>query len=79
MSNNIIKETIEVDFDWVDSNTLVLKPDGSTYPAGTTLKLISQVLFLEPLTNDQLIDLKKVVSESVEHELRKRQQSEKIR
>lgn len=73
MAGETSKDIVEVDFDWLDSDTYVTDPSGNLVPAGTAIKLISQILFLSPLSEQQLKDLKSAVNSAVDHELSKRQ------
>lgn len=72
MADDIYKDIIEVEFDWTDSDTYVNDDRGELIPAGTVIKLISQIIFLTPLTEEQLNKLKTVVVDAVDHELSKR-------
>jgi hypothetical protein len=63
----------DIDFDWLDSNTLVLDNEGIMTVAGTAIKLNQNIIFLKPLSKDQLIELKKIVNSAVDHELAKRE------
>ena len=63
----------EIDFDWLDSNTLILDNEGIMTNAGTAIKLNQNIIFLKPLSKDQLIDLKNIVNSAIDHELAKRE------
>jgi len=70
--DQINKEIHEVTFDWYDSNTFVYDPSGQLIEAGTVLKLSQNIIFLKPLTKEQLLEFKNIVNLALDHELAKR-------
>lgn len=58
--------------DWADSETCQKLPDGSIVKIGTVLLINNYIAYLSFYTKDQLQELKKIVSEAVDHELSKR-------
>lgn len=72
MDSEIEKIKTEIAFEWVDSNTYVTNENGNLVPAGTCLLINSTIIVLTPLSDDHLVELKRIVNEAVDHELAKR-------
>jgi len=66
------KTKSEISIDWVDSNTKILDQDGQVSPAGTAVLINNNIIFLSPLSTEQLQKLKDIVTQAVDHELSKR-------
>ena len=58
--------------DWVDSTYQVIDDQGTLQESGTVLLVCNNIIYLKALTDDQLKELGRVVQESVDYELSKR-------
>lgn len=61
-----------LEYSWTDSNTIILDNNGKFAEAGTCLLINNQIIFLSPLTVEQLTKLKTTVNLAIDHELKKR-------
>lgn len=61
----------EVDIQWCDTNSFIQVED-ALIAAGTCLKINSNILFLRAFDTSDLLRLKNVVVQAVNHELKKR-------
>ena len=62
----------DMPFDWLESTTQIIDPEGNLIEAGTCLRLNDNILFLKSFSNEQLMLLSRVVKQAVDHELNKR-------
>ena len=72
MADDVLKQRADVDIDWLESTTLILNDKGELDTAGTVIKITNTLIFLKPLTNDQLVELKNTINTAIEHELKTR-------
>lgn len=61
-----------LDFDWLDTNTLIKNDYGELVKAGTCIKLNDYIIFLRGLSITQLNKLRSAVENAIKHELSKR-------
>ena len=67
-------EKIEQPFcvDWVDSTYQVVDDKGTLQESGTVLLVCNNIIYLKPLTVEQLKEMKRIVGEAVDYEVFKR-------
>jgi len=58
--------------DWVDSVHRIINDKGDLEEAGTVLAVCNNLIFLKPLSKNQLTELARVVQDAVNYELSKR-------
>lgn len=78
MDQKVEKSVHNIEFEWVDSNTYVKNNAGKLVPAGTCIRMCDYILFLSPLTEEHLKELKCVVDEAINHELQKKRKEKKL-
>jgi hypothetical protein len=78
MDEKIEKSVHNIEFEWVDSDTYVKNNAGELVPAGTCIRLSEYILFLSPLSEEYLKELKHVVDEAINHELQKKKKEKKL-
>ena len=66
------KERTQIEFKWADSNSFIVNESGELSKAGTCVFLNGNIVFLAPLTDDQLKSFKETVTSAIDHELDKR-------
>jgi hypothetical protein len=68
----VFKDYNPFSVDWIDTAFQIKTGKGELEEAGTVLNICNQIIFLKPLSKSQLLELSKIVTEAVDHELSKR-------
>lgn len=59
----------DIEIEWLNSNTLLMNPSGTTSVAGTVVRIDNNLIFLKSYSNENLLKLKNTINQAIDYEL----------